>query len=315
MGHGLLEVVLLKNKYTFLSVTLLCICIVAIYFAILQPPLADNESTSDRQPLTFKLSNGQELIVDCTLPSMPTEIPLIRCRQKADITAEKVSLIAKDLFGLTGPPVRSEYFDAYRIREGPCDLWVTDYGSIDYYVSGLEFAKDLSTMSEAKSIAEEFLERVKNYGLTPQNPQVQIVFSDVIAGYESGTADNLTVQYWDVLFAVKFNGISIAEAKVSVGDNGRIVGVQGFWREAEQVGSINIITPREAIEKIAADGYAKRISNAREIRITQISLEYWDDKTVLEQQDYLKPVYMFKCMLTSDEGKTSTAYLRITATA
>ncbi|MEM2999129.1 MAG: hypothetical protein QXV09_02710 [Candidatus Bathyarchaeia archaeon] len=109
-------------------------------------------------------------------------------------------------------------------------------------------------------------------------------------------------------------GISIAEAKVSVGDNGRIVGVQGFWREAEQVGSINIITPREAIEKIAADGYAKRISNTREIQITQVSLEYWDDKTVLEQQDYLKPVYMFKCMLTNDEGKTS-AYLRITATA
>ncbi|MEM2999128.1 MAG: hypothetical protein QW674_08500 [Candidatus Bathyarchaeia archaeon] len=196
----------MKNKYTFLLVTLLCICIVATYFAIIQPLLADNGSASDGQTLTFTLSGDQELIVDCTLPSMPTEIPLIRCRQKADITAEKVSLIAKDLFGLTGPPVRSEYFDAYRIREGPCDLWVTDYGSIDYYVSGLEFAKDLSTMSEAKSIAEEFLERVKNYGLTPQNPQVQIVFSDVIAGYESGTADNLTVQYWDVLFAVKFNG-------------------------------------------------------------------------------------------------------------
>ncbi len=309
MGLCIYEVVLLKCKNIVITAVFMIMFFSIAWFAKVkfwstQPISSDS---------TIRLPDGTELKLACDLPSTPSEIPNIKTTTRLDITAEKVTYIASEFFGLISPVVRSEYFDAFRVRDGDCDLWITDYGSIDYYVSGIDSPKSLPNNTEAKLIAENFLAEVKKQGITPRNPLVHIEFEDVIAGCESGTANSLTIQYWDVLFAVKFDCLKIAEAKISIGDNGSIVGVQGLWREVEQSGSVRILSSSEAIQKVSSTENVKQLTNVQKIQINSIALEYWDDRTALEQQDRLMPVYMLECVLTNYGGETSTAFLRVSA--
>jgi len=321
--HG---VELLKRKSMILIAIFLTIClpvasVAMVNFIQVNPePIAQVSSEpTPSQTISSLKTDKYEILIECPLPSMPSEVPNLKTVQRSDITEEKVKMIATELFGLTDPPIRSPYFEAYRIRSGNADLWITDYGSIDYYESGLvglESPKNLPTTDDAKSIAEEFLEKIQSYGMTPQKSQVEIEFHDVVFGCQSVFENNLTiVYYWDVRFAIKFENMKIGEAEISVGDNGRIVGVQGSWREFEQSGNIRVITPMQAIELIPTEGDGKMLSSTQKIQITQITLEYWDNKSIQDNQDDLKPVYMFKCILTKENGETSSTSLRISAVA
>jgi hypothetical protein len=270
-------------------------------------------STAERDT-SLGIVDAAQITVSCPIPTTLREIPVLNTVTRSDLTADRAKSIANDLFNISAIPVRSPYFKAYRIHTTLSDLWITDYGSLNYFETTFVTTSNPLTANQATVIAEQFMQKVETYNLTPQNPHVKLEFSHVIVGSETGTVDNLYAQYWDVVFTVKFDGLTIAEPRISVGANGRIVAVQGFWREVNSKGTASVLTPQQAIAKIPTAGDPRRLNNVNQINITQISLKYWDDETVEESQDYLQPIYAFSCILTNDSNETSFAVLRIPAT-
>lgn len=291
----------LANGPAFMFLSLLVLTLSSIAFHL--PQQWHLESADSYY--SIRESTGNEIIIKCPLPTVPDTIPSLRVTYQIDATEERALMIARKVFNFTGEVTRLPEFEGYRIRDGYNDLWISDSGGIDYITPQNLFPKNLPTVDEAKATANEFVERVKSFGLAPQDPRVRIVFDEVLSGTETTAPSTGTaVGCWDVHFVVKFDDIELLrDVVVSVGQDGQVTGFQGFWRELEQEGDSYVIPPEQAIERLISSSYGKSDIQPTKVVIEQMRLVYLDDKYILFHQDYLKPVYFFSGVLIDENGE------------
>lgn len=260
---------------------------------------------------------GEEIVLNCTLPEVPSDVPKLKV-VSVGITEDWAREVARSLFELTGNVTKPPLCEAYRIQNGSLDLWLAYSRGIWY----LDMSKlnprytpvTLPTSPEAKVIAEHFMEKVKEYGLAPNNPRIKIEFDGVSPGSVTSLLGNEIICYLNVRFVIKFDNIPLMKgATISIGENGEVIQFFGRWREVEQEGMTKIITPKQALDRLPTVGYGKVAVMPKMVIIESVELNYFDDKDCFAQQDYLKLIYMFKGTLISDGGEKYTFFQMVPA--
>lgn len=308
----------MKRKFIILMILMpvvVSLLLVHISMLVLRGP-ALNESESG---YSLKIPGNPEILVNISMPIIPNEMPNLKVVYREDITEDKVKMVAKELFNLSGQLTRPEDCEAYRLRGNSGDLWISDFGGIGYSSGSIEFPTNLPSFDEARAIADALMEKVSAYGLAPQNQRVKIEFNKVAPGawsimyYENGTTLKESINELYVGYCVKFDNFQIASPVISIGENGKVVWFGDSWREVVEEGKIQVISPRQALEKLPSVGYGKSI-NPEKIIINEIELAYWDSKGFMEHQDYLTPVYNLEGVCIGENGDETAFSQRIPAT-
>lgn len=306
------EVAMLKSK--FISFLLLVPLIIGlpILYILVQPQNAQNLD------YTLRIHGTPEIFVNCSLPQVVNKLPSLKVQCRLN-TEDRAKMVALELFNFTGNISRPQFTEAYLVRNGSRSLWVSDSGGIWYdYFDPNYFPTNLPNFNEARFIAERLIAKMIQYGLTPQNPRIAIYFQEVAVGSQSlipmdGTTKNI-IHYLNAIFVIKFGNIKVSAITVSIGENGSIVGFQGFWRELQESNDIQIISPREAIEKLNSTGFGKTMVKPQKVIIERVEIVYFDDRGIQEHQDYLQPVYEFEGFLVDKNGVVVPFFQRIQAT-
>ena len=267
----------------------------------------------------LRMYEEPEIIINCVLPIVPNEVPNLIVNRKEDITENMVKKIAEELFNMTGELKRPDFTEAYYLHDGQQMLWISDFGGI-WYDSGFnptDSSVELPNYTIARNIAQKFIEKVKSYNLFPKDQQVNVEYENISVGEQSiffsGTTIEKAIHYLNVDFAINFDKLRIATITVSIGENGRIISFQGFWREVMEAGIIKIIKPEIAIEKLQSISYGRSTLKPQKVIINQIKLIYFDDRGMQEHQDHLQPVYECECIIVDQNGEQLPLLERISA--
>jgi len=304
----------LKLKFkVILPIILLSLSLIAL---VENPPQSSNDS-SDASTNYFKGNVGNvTLILNCSYPKVPGKIPVLKIVEK-NITVEEVLIIAEEIFNFTGEvsplSFAAEEVLAYRVRNNSQklkELIVYRCGAIEYFEGSDRTGEsiiptlNIPSRQRCREIANKFLEKLANYGLTPRNPLMEIKYVYDHAGMTSSIGFIEWVEYWNVYYEIRFNGTLLcgdAGVIISIGDKGRIVEFHGDWREVELGELVEItVTPEQAFKSLATKHGLK--SKPTKIIVNDIELAYWADFTV-EKHIRLIPVYFFKCVAIYDDGE------------
>jgi len=261
-------------------------------------------------PEPLKPLENVQIILNCSIPET-SGFSGIKAINRGFSKQQAIDA-ALGLFDMSGPCAKTYLFstESYAITDGPYSfIFFTYSGSIIY--RGLPVSlpdyipSNLPTKDEARKIAENFLEKVKNSELMPRNPALKVEFNDM-GGAETiadrnGTIIYRIIHYWAVNFRAAFNGIKMmgpgADITLSIGDNGEIVGFEGRWEEVEAEPA-NLITPQQVLERL---GYGRVVENPKSTVIIQsISPAYWVDN-----EDHIVPVYKIALIYSSLDGETT----------
>ncbi|MEM3627490.1 MAG: hypothetical protein QXZ25_05640 [Candidatus Bathyarchaeia archaeon] len=190
--------------------------------------------------------------LNCTLPQVPKEVPVLRIVERSYTNAE-LTKIARELFNMSG---ELEPYGIYGFRDGSREVTLGPDGSVlfDYYVNEPR-APLRVTFQEARSIADSFLKKVMEYGLAPKSPDIQIEFSEVGASEYYGIGGMIYPTVICVSYRTLFRGIPIVRGSVHVyiGGSGEIVEFLGAWRNVEAGAPTPItVSPEESLNKIGS---------------------------------------------------------------
>lgn len=235
----------------------------------------------------------------------------------------KVKKIAKDIFGFVGevlevePGVLSLLTPTRSLRVYPC-------GAIRYFdesLSGPHLTQpSLPTYEQAKAIADNFLEKIKEQGIMPKNQHIQSTFIWVGPGSEGirmRKGENgievieKVVNYLSVSFSLMYKGSELwgpeAKVNIAIGENGEIAEFTGFWKEIVEDGTCTIVPPAEALQKLTYNDLGIKLGkSSQRVTIHHIALGYFVRSVVCEE-DYLQPAYLLGITLDEDNNMIRTA--------
>jgi hypothetical protein len=256
---------------------------------------------------------GEEIILACPLPDVPNEMPRLKVVDR-EITPELVKSIAEDVFGFTGEVEEEPYPEgALRIWAPPHHLLMYPTGGIGY--GGPEPPTSIITLTndEAKAIAENFLENMRTYGLMPQNPDINVIFDDVKPGATTSTGE---IRYLRVSYSFKFKDFPMyedfpgrARAIVNIWEGGIVTGFALVYKEVEENGTVQRVTPMEALRAFAPESPFGL--EWRKAIVKQIDIAYY--YSTYEKQDYLNPIYLFTITLTKEGRQKDNVIVTMTA--
>ena len=233
---------------------------------------------------------GEEgiLVLNCTIPSVPGEIPNLKVENR-NITAEQASAVAEEVFNLVGSVRRIE--DAYLVENEARLFVIFDQGGF-LYDHG-PYGGNSPSGETAKQVAGELLGKLRDNGLTPSHPSVEIENAD--PSIDSAVR---------VTFPIKFENISIGEIAIDVGEGGEVVQARGDWKEVIPEENISIMTPKEELD-ILPEKLTQHLEEELERygvpgypSITKIIVQNIAPPTyfvtLTAPQDYLLPIYLFE---------------------
>lgn len=293
---------LMKVMLSATLMVVLALTCVAILFT-----LKPSHSPSHSNPPGL-LGGSVKVILNCSLPSCPEEVPRLKVVTYSTITRDFVANVAKDLFGVVG-----------EVGDGPKAFGVASEGKLVtvYKSGGVSYSTEVTednlkdftyegTWSEAREIAENFLEKMRTYGLWPKNPLMAIEFREV-GWHGSHTVFSLNgtvkeeqnfgpgVSFWLKFDCYKIYGPG-ADFCVAIGKGGRIFSAQLFWRDVEVDGKTGVITPEEALKRLTPEGILGIVDS---IIVNGVELAY-EAYAPGAEQEYLEPIYLFDCILNGE---------------
>lgn len=242
-----------------------------------------------------------------TTPQLPNSAMVLKFKQP-NITENDVRQLAQK-FTLNGEIKYEPRNGVYNIKDGAKLLWVeTKTGKWSFqnqskaYSNG-ESIPNIPTDEEAKVIA---LQQVQNLDL----PVNEFKVADVTKVTEEGAPGQPVKVLSKAVFLYRqINNQSILGVSriiVMVGDNGEVVGVSKFYKEAEPFNSYPLKTFEKAYEELRSGAASSNIpGKATNAKINNVELRYWEDAGAISEQPYLQPVYVFKGETTID-GKIET---------
>lgn len=285
---------------------LLLVCLVFLVVCLVFLVVVRHQPAGPVGRLPSRTLGGGEIVLNCPIPTVPAEVPNLKVVEH-DITPTLIVEVGEGLFGFSGDIEEiSDGLGLWMGRPGDLsnpsrELWMFNSGAI-HYISGKDHPRyvpnSLPSYDQAREIAENFIQTIKDRGLTPRDPHIRITFSSIGPGAVSVRKEENIVHYLSVQFELKFDELRIGgpggKVSVLVGENGEIVGFRGFWRDVERDGNILIrVTPEEALEKLKTGLQVKKAI------IENIMLGYYS-VPILERQETLWPAYFFQ--LASEDG-------------
>ncbi|ADQ39634.1 hypothetical protein Calkr_0056 [Caldicellulosiruptor acetigenus I77R1B] len=295
-----------KTMLVFLSILCLIVISLAIYsvlnfnreFPPLKIPMPGQETPNIDYKITAKFNN------------LPTEAMVYKFKKPQNIDFYS---IAKK-FGLNG---KAEYYPetkTYVIKEevdGKVKYSFTyevETGRWEYINEEEMYLNynpvNVPSDEEAKKIAIEFLKKEGFYN-------DRFSYCTVV---EASSGDKLTndykVLYKDVYFYPSINGkpvYGVSRIVVSVGSNGKIIGVRKWYKDIEEYKKVKLISAEKALEKIKKREASNNINpRAKSATINKVFLAYWEDAGTIEEQPYLQPVWVFCGEAITEDGSRDT---------
>ena len=254
------------------------------------------------------------LVLNCEYPRVPDKIPVLKVINR-NLTEEEVLTIAKELFNFTGeviPRPRGEpEILALEVTDGLHHLVLFNCGAVEYseeYGGGYQGGPgNVPSPSRCREIANNFLNKVINYGLAPKNSLIKVEYYCDQVGMTTSTDTAEYIESWAVNYKVLFNNtplvrdIGYLEVSIYVGPNGRIVDFYGDWREVELGEFVKTtISPEKAFKSLTTNYQLK--SKPSKIIISNMYLS-WKAELPHKKQTQLLPVYVFEGVAIFDNGE------------
>jgi len=249
------------------------------------------------------------LVLNCEYPRVPDKIPVLKVINR-NLTEEEVLTIAKELFNFTGEVISRPRGEpeilALEVTDGFRHLVVFNCGAIEYSeeYGGSQGSGKVPSPSKCREIANNFLNKVINYGLIPKTSLIKIEYYYDNVGMTTSTDIAEYVESWAVHYKVLFNNTPLqgdVGVSVWIGSNGRIVEFYGDWREVEFGELLEVtVTPEDAFKSLTTK-YGL-MSKPSKIIINNIYLSWWAD-SLLNKQTYLIPVYVFEGVAIFSNGE------------
>lgn len=245
--------------------------------------------------------------VTAKFENLPTEAMVYKFKKPQNVDFYS---IAKK-FGLSGKAQYDSETKTYKIKEevdGKLKYSFTyeaETGRWEYIDEEEMYLNDNPTNipsdEEAKRIATEFL---KKEGLFSE----RFTYCTVVP---ASSGDKLTndykVHYKDVYFYPSINGkpiYGVSRIVISVGDNGKIIGVLKWYKDFEEYKKVKIIPAEKALERVKRRQASNNINpRAKSATINKVFLAYWEDAGTIEEQPYLQPVWVFAGEAVTEDGK------------
>jgi len=292
----------------------------------------DNQTNNTGTSLLGSQQSGLIIDLNCTLPtSIPNQIPSLKVSTRP-INNEIVLEIAsnKPFYIGTQLEVRN-----YTWINGTTEFYVVPIGTttidgsttllrlfpegqVQYYApgwTGYTTAPKLPSKEDAKIIADDFLSQIKQSKTFIPTLPIEITFKDVVSGMETTANDTHWIDYWCVIYELKYNNLPIggnSDVRVWIGDKGEIVGLVANWRDLKASNPVTIgITPEEALDQLG--NHLKIMTVVTKIAVQNVSFGYWADKTVLENTEYIMPAYIFDCVVTLLDGSQQRMFVYVPA--
>jgi hypothetical protein len=182
-------------------------------------------------------------------------------------------------------------------------VWYADESQL---YNELYVPEELPSEDAARDIADDFLESIIGE-MIPEPESVEYEFFDIgetkTITSDPGTDKTETViNHLDVLYSFgELDGIPVegpgAKIRVSIGDDGEVIGLHYVWREVEQFEAYPAITEEEAREIFEETSEA-------EFETLEVKLGYYAESEY-EKQDFLQPYYIFDgtMLIETEEGE------------
>lgn len=285
------------------------------YFALSQPSPFQGEQS------TF-LSGSTTFVLDCPLPEVPHSVPILNVERIYFDENEAIAIARGEPFNMTGEldTIQRPYPDggiAIEVRagfefdengklialKGDHMLQLFYEGPVEYNGpgwSGYDYPPTLSTEEDARRIAEEFLKKVKESGCFYPKPPLEVVINEVCAGSSTSIENTSWINYWSVIYELKYENMPIlgAGGSVSIGAGGTVVGFGAGWRNLTPGPEVEItVTPEDAMNELRSPF----MSTPAKMIVEKIELGYWT-KIILERQDQALPVYVFSGTAIFEDG-------------
>lgn len=204
-----------------------------------------------------------EIIVEAE-PAVPTHMTVLKAVSR-EITREQALAIASRIFNVEKGEAKNKDGN-WLIRQGSKVIWIYKFGFFKYYDESKllipNLPEEMPSTTDCKNIAEQFLEKLKAEGFVPQS--LQISFSSVgnttwTAYWLENGATTTFVCNIKVGFKLSYDGVPLwgpnAEVEVSIGKGGEITEFKGDFWNLEPAGMVQILTPRQAAEKLRKLGF------------------------------------------------------------
>jgi len=261
-------------------------------------------------------------VFDCPLPEVPHSVPILNV-ERIDIDKNKAIAIARgEPFNMAGEldTIQRPYPNggiAIEVRagfefdengklialKGDHMLQLFYEGPVEYNGpgwSGYDYPPTLPTKEDARRIAEEFLKKVEESECFYPKPPLEVIITEVCAGQSTSIGETSWVDYWTVVYELRYENMPIlgAGGSVSIGAGRTVVRFGAGWRNLTPGPEVEItVTPEDAMKKLRSPF----MSTPTKMIVEKIELGYWT-KTILESQDRALPVYVFRGTAIFEDG-------------
>jgi hypothetical protein len=266
----------------------------------------------------------KEIAIGCQLPEVPTDVPRLEVVYR-DVRPDEITQIANEVFNLSGVVGELPHHDVLE-NGGDTGLYVenTGVGGVMLYRSGameygtgeswsqaIDYVPNLPSYEKAREIAEDFMQKIENYGLVPENIDAQ--FSEVFPAEGVAVGGTEIVRYLGVNFKLTYNGLEIdgAKAFVKIAENGRITEFKATWKRiGEEKGRTTVtVTPEQAVEKLKSGTSLAGLPFAEKAVVKDAKLVYFSKIDPNELEDHLQVAYRFTIAPINENGVEGSQYL------
>jgi hypothetical protein len=187
---------------------------------------------------------------------------------------------------------RSKIFFSYEKNSG---MWSYQDSSPS------NFEGIITNDEQAISIAKKFLS--DNLFLNQRFDNIKV--SPVSSG--DTATNNYKITEKQIYFCPTLDGVPILGTSriiVTIGANGKITGVDKYYKDIEEYKTMKIKSAKEAFEKVKTKEASININqNAKSAKVTKVKLGYWEDAGTIKEQPYLQPVWIFTGEAVTDKNE------------
>ena len=218
----------------------------------------------------------------------PTNMPILVTVTDKKSSDEYIQ-ISNNLFGVEGK--FSDFGSMIVVTDGENDVTFFDNGGL-FFVSekwsDADYESTMLTDEEYITIANNYLDQLRNSGFIPSDPSLKIEVDDVQIGSDStfvtaeGEIFDKKIHYVNVNYKQTYMGYPLyggaSDISISIGKDGEVLAFFGFWRDvipSEESLALRI-TSEQAVETIAKENrFGAPVPDPTEVIIESVSPGYW----------------------------------------
>jgi len=237
-----------------------------------------------------------------TLPDTPDKMMVYKVK-RPEVTVEKVLALAEAL-GLEGNITETD--EKFIVRNGSFELEVLKASGRVAYADLSKIYGDISNppnLPSEDSAIESAIKFLSDKGLMPSDAEFSKVVTDFaeIARKDPNTSE-VSVEKIDlvmqVMFSREIDGFPVvgpgSKLKVYIGDNGDVVGVYKCWRAYEPYEQFDILTAKQAFERLKERGICGvKALTGEKVTVKEVYLAYYA-RPAVDKQEYFQPVFVFE---------------------